>query len=104
MTPKKLSEKSRQATHHFFDTKVSILQIKNSHIYQLDVITDDRNGLLSVISDQLLEEGVSINHAKINTLGSRAEDTFLITYKNNQLLTKKNITTLQEKISKAIEV
>ena len=104
MAPKKLSEKSRQATHHFFDTKVSILQIKNSHIYQLDVITDDRNGLLSVISDQLLEEGVSINHAKINTLGSRAEDTFLITYKNNQLLTKKNITTLQEKISKAIEV
>jgi len=104
MTPKKLSEKSRQATHHFFDTKVSILQIKNSHIYQLDVITDDRNGLLSLISDQLLEEGVSINHAKINTLGSRAEDTFLITYKNNQLLTKKNITTLQEKISKAIEV
>jgi len=103
MPPKKLSEKSRQATHHFFDTKISILQIKNSHIYQLDVITDDRNGLLSVISDQLLEEGVSINHAKINTLGSRAEDTFLITYKNNQLLTKKNITTLQEKISKAIK-
>jgi glycosyltransferase involved in cell wall biosynthesis len=33
--------------------------------------------------DELSKEEISINHAKINTLGSRAEDTFLITYKNH---------------------
>ncbi len=86
--PIKLSEKSRQATHHSFETKISILKIEQSNSYQLDVVTDDRNGLLGVISDELSKENISINYAKINTLGSRAEDTFLITYKNNQVLSK----------------
>jgi [protein-PII] uridylyltransferase len=84
----KLSEKSRHAIHHFIDTKITITQIEKSPIYQLDVITDDRHGLLSLISDQLSKEDISINHAKINTLGSRAEDTFLISNKNNKSLSK----------------
>jgi len=84
----KLSEKSRHAIHHSIDTKITITQIEKSPIYQLDVITDDRHGLLSLISDQLSKEDISINHAKINTLGSRAEDTFLISNKNNKSLSK----------------
>jgi [protein-PII] uridylyltransferase len=98
----KLSERSRQATHHAFDTKISIQQIEQSPIYQLEVITDDRNGLLSLISDQLSREGVSINHAKINTLGSRAEDTFLITYKNHLKMNEKKINDLVKKLNAAI--
>lgn len=84
----KLSEKSRHAIHHSIDTKITITQIEKSPIYQLDVITDDRHGLLSLISDQLSKEDISINHAKINTLGFRAEDTFLISNKNNKSLSK----------------
>lgn len=98
----KLSERSRQATHHVFDTKISIQQIEQSPIYQLEVITDDRNGLLSLISDQLSKEGISINHAKINTLGSRAEDTFLITYKNHLKMNEKKINDLVKKLNAAI--
>jgi len=98
----KLSERSRQATHHAFDTKISILQIEQSPIYQLEVITDDRNGLLSLISDQLSKEDISINHAKINTLGSRAEDTFLITYKNHLKMNEKKISDLVKKLNAAI--
>ena len=100
--PVKLSERSRQATHHSFDTKISIQQIEQSPVYQLDVITDDRHGLLSLISDQLSKEEISINHAKINTLGSRAEDTFLISYKNNLKMSKKKINDLIEKLNTAI--
>ncbi len=100
--PTKLSERSRQATHHTFDTKISILQIEQSSVYQLEVITDDRHGLLSLISDQLSKEEISINHAKINTLGSRAEDTFLISYKNNLKMSKKKINDLIEKLNTAI--
>ncbi|MFM2392997.1 MAG: Bifunctional uridylyltransferase/uridylyl-removing enzyme, partial [Bacteroidota bacterium] len=100
--PTKLSERSRQATHHTFDTKISILQIEQSSVYQLEVITDDRHGLLSLISDQLSKEEISINHAKINTLGSRAEDTFLITYKNHLKMSKKKINDLVEKLNTAI--
>jgi [protein-PII] uridylyltransferase len=66
------------------------------------VITDDRNGLLSLISDQLSKEGVSINHAKINTLGSRAEDIFLITYKNHLKMNEKKINDLVKKLNAAI--
>ena len=98
----KLSERSRQATHHIFDTKISILQIEQSPIYQLEVITDDRNGLLSLISEQLSKEEISINHAKINTLGSRAEDTFLITYKNHLKMNEKKINDLVKKLNAAI--
>jgi [protein-PII] uridylyltransferase len=100
--PVKLSERSRQATHHSFDTKISVQQIEQSPVYQLDVITDDRHGLLSLISDQLSKEEISINHAKINTLGSRAEDTFLISYKNNLKMSKKKINDLIEKLNTAI--
>ena len=98
----KLSERSRQATHHAFDTKISILQIEQSPIYQLEVITDDRNGLLSLISEELSKEEISINHAKINTLGSRAEDTFLITYKNHLKMNEKKISDLIKKLNTAI--
>ena len=98
----KLSERSRQATYHIFDTKISILQIEQSPIYQLEVITDDRNGLLSLISEQLSKEEISINHAKINTLGSRAEDTFLITYKNHLKMNEKKINDLVKKLNAAI--
>ena len=100
--PTKLSERSRQATHHSFDTKISIMQIDESPIYQLEVITDDRHGLLSIISDQLSKEEISINHAKINTLGSRAEDTFLITYKNHSKMNDKKINDLIKKMNVAI--
>ena len=101
--PTKLAERSRQAMHHLFDTKISILQIKDSPIYQLDIITDDRNGLLALISDQLTKEDISINHAKINTLGSRAEDTFLISYKDNQMLNKIKINHLIKTLEASIK-
>jgi [protein-PII] uridylyltransferase len=100
--PTKLSERSRQATHHAFDTKISIAQVDESPIYQLDIITDDRNGLLSLISDQLSKENISINQAKINTLGSRAEDTFLVAYKNNLKMNQNKIDNLVEKLKAVI--
>ena len=100
--PTKLSERSRQATHHAFDTKISISQVEQSHIYQLDIITDDRSGLLSLISDQLSKENISINQAKINTLGSRAEDTFLVAYKNNLKMNQNKINDLVEKLKAVI--
>ena len=100
--PTKLSERSRQATHHSFDTKISISQTEQPSIYQLDVITDDRNGLLSLISDQLSKQDISINHAKINTLGSRVEDTFLIAYKDNQVFKKIKQDQLIQKLKESI--
>ena len=45
----------------------------------LSVIAGDRPGLLSRIARALNTYDVNLHTAMINTLGSRAEDTFLIT-------------------------
>ena len=57
---------------------------------------------LSLISEELSKEEISINHAKINTLGSRAEDTFLINYKNHLKMNEKKISNLIKKLNAAI--
>jgi [protein-PII] uridylyltransferase len=98
----KLSEKSRQARHHYFDTKISISQIEKSSIYQLDVITDDRKGLLGFISDQLEKNQIVIHHAKINTLGFRAEDSFLISHNKNIIMNITNINFLIKSLKKSL--
>ena len=45
----------------------------------LSIIAGDRPGLLSRIARVFLAYGINLHTAKINTLGARAEDTFLIT-------------------------
>ena len=45
---------------------------------ELEIIAGDRPGLLSRVARTLAENGISVQSAKINTLGSRAEDMFLL--------------------------
>jgi [protein-PII] uridylyltransferase len=45
----------------------------------LSVIAGDRPGLLSRIARVLTAYDINLQTAKINTLGSRAEDVFLVT-------------------------
>ena len=44
----------------------------------LSLIAGDRPGLLSRVARVLADHGINVQSAKINTLGARAEDTFLI--------------------------
>ncbi len=53
----------------------------------MELITTDRPGLLSHISQAFTDCGVRLMNAKIGTLGARAEDVFYITDRNNQPLT-----------------
>ncbi len=50
---------------------------KGTH-YILEVVAGDRPGLLARIAYALAQAGVNVASAKINTLGARAEDVFLI--------------------------
>ena len=45
----------------------------------LSIIAGDRPGLLSRIARIFLAYGINLHTAIVNTLGARAEDTFLIT-------------------------
>jgi [protein-PII] uridylyltransferase len=70
---------SRQLRHFPISPEVNI-QADDRGTYQvLSVIAGDRPGLLSRIARVLTTYDINLHNAKVNTLGARAEDTFLIT-------------------------
>ena len=70
---------SRQLRHFPISPEVNI-QKDDRGVYQvLSIIAGDRPGLLSRIARIFLAYGINLHTAKVNTLGARAEDTFLIT-------------------------
>jgi [protein-PII] uridylyltransferase len=68
---------SRQLKHFPITTRV---EIKPDHkgMFVLTLIAGDRPGLLARIAQILDQHGILLHRAKINTLGSRAEDVFWI--------------------------
>jgi len=69
----------RQMRHFPISPEVQ-LQNDERGIYQiLSIIAGDRPGLLSRIARIFLQYKIRLHNAKINTMGERAEDTFLIT-------------------------
>jgi [protein-PII] uridylyltransferase len=68
---------SRQLKHFPINTKVNIERDRHG-MYVLSLISGDRPGLLARIAQILDQHGIRLHRAKINTLGSRAEDVFWI--------------------------
>ena len=70
---------NRQLRHFPISPEVT-LERDEKGVYQvLSVIAGDRPGLLSRIARVLTRHDINLHTAKINTLGARAEDVFLIT-------------------------
>ncbi|MGZ6142019.1 MAG: ACT domain-containing protein, partial [Myxococcales bacterium] len=59
-------------------TKVRVDDVSSAEMTILDVITQDRPGLLHTIADALHRAGVSIEVARIATEGNRATDAFYL--------------------------
>lgn len=70
---------SRQLRHFPISPEVNIQPDDRGTYQVLSVIAGDRPGLLSRIARVLTAHDVNLHTAKINTLGSRAEDVFLVT-------------------------
>jgi [protein-PII] uridylyltransferase len=70
---------SRQLRHFPISPEVMVQPDEKGTYSVLQVIAGDRPGLLSRIARVLNAYDVSLHTAKINTLGARAEDVFLIT-------------------------
>ncbi len=70
---------SRQLRHFPISPEVSIHKDDRGVYQVLSIIAGDRPGLLSRIARIFLAYGINLHTAKVNTLGARAEDTFLIT-------------------------
>jgi [protein-PII] uridylyltransferase len=69
----------RQLRHFPITPEVSIHPDEKGAYKVLTIIAGDRPGLLSRIARVLTAYDVNLHTARINTLGARAEDTFLIT-------------------------
>ena len=69
---------ARQLKHFPISPEVNIQKDDRGAHQVLSIIAGDRPGLLSRIARVFLAYGINLRNAKINTLGARAEDTFLI--------------------------
>jgi len=69
---------SRQLKHFPLTPQIQIFPDDKGTHYILEVVAGDRPGLLARIAYVLAKANVNVASAKINTLGERAEDVFLI--------------------------
>ena len=84
---------SRQVKHMPFATQINI-RAESHHLHTLDIVTADRPGLLAKVAFLFLQLGIDLHNAKINTLGNRAEDSFLISDKHGKPLNQAQIDAL----------
>jgi [protein-PII] uridylyltransferase len=70
---------NRQLRHFPIEPEVDLQADEKGTYRVLSVIAGDRPGLLSRIARVLTQYDVNLHIAKINTLGARAEDVFLVT-------------------------
>jgi len=69
---------SRQLRHFPLSPTIEIFPDDKGTHYILEVVAGDRPGLLARIAYILAKANINVVSAKINTLGERAEDVFLI--------------------------
>jgi [protein-PII] uridylyltransferase len=69
---------SRQLRHFPLSPSVQIFPDDKGTHYILEIVAGDRPGLLAQIAWTLAQANINVSSARINTLGERAEDVFLI--------------------------
>ncbi len=93
---------SRQVKHMPIQAQISVVEEPENNNHKLEMIANDRPGLLATIAQQFLKYDIELHNAKINTLGSRAEDTFLISARNSHKLDTQRIDALYHSLLKEI--
>jgi [protein-PII] uridylyltransferase len=74
---------SRQVKYMSIKAQVKITPELQGNNLTLEIVAGDRPGLLAYVANVLLQHDIELHNAKINTLGNRAEDSFLISAKQN---------------------
>jgi [protein-PII] uridylyltransferase len=78
MQPTPRGRLSRHQRHHPYPTTIRLEADAHGHGHMLSITCADRGGLLFTVAETLMRHDVSVYAAKIDTLGERVEDTFLI--------------------------
>ena len=90
---------SRQVKHMPIQAQIRISPEIESNNHKLEITANDRPGLLATLAHRFLIEEIELHNAKINTLGNRAEDTFLISAKKGQKLDEARINALRASLT-----
>jgi [protein-PII] uridylyltransferase len=93
---------NRQVKHMPITTQVMFDTIPECSYQMLDIIAGDQPGLLANIAFVLIAHNIKVHNAKINTLGNRAEDTFLISDNKNYALSNTKMQQLKTALLRAI--
>ena len=95
----------RQLKHFAFAPEVTIHNDAQRPVTVLELSAPDRPGLLARIGKIFLEFDLSLQNAKIATLGERVEDVFFITDAHNQPLSDPQLCSrLQDAIVEQLSV
>ncbi|WP_062309227.1 [protein-PII] uridylyltransferase [Polynucleobacter sinensis] len=78
LPPPSIGRLSRQSRTFPIQPRVHMTPDERGHYYALSLSASDRTGLLYAISRVLAKHQVSLHTARINTLGERVEDVFLL--------------------------
>jgi [protein-PII] uridylyltransferase len=93
---------SRRVRHFPISPGVDIRPDERGAYHVLQIVASDRPGLLYALARVLAEHGISMHSAKINTLGDRAEDVFLIS--GAGLSDQKIVLRLEQELQQALQV
>ena len=78
---------SKSRLKHFpIQTEVYYTLDERNHRTIMEVVSQDRPGLLARIGQALVSCEVRVQNAKIDTVGAKADDIFFVTDRNNQPL------------------
>jgi len=89
---------SRQVKHIDYPLQISVRKMVD-HYHQLEIVTGDIPGLLAKLATLFITHKVEVHNAKINTMGNRAEDSFIISGHNETVLSTEQINVLKQSIN-----
>jgi [protein-PII] uridylyltransferase len=101
MQPAPRGRLSRHQRHHPYPTTVRLEADAQGHGHMLSITCADRGGLLFAVAEVLMRHGVGVYAAKIDTLGERVEDTFMI--RGEALRTSSGIEALEAEIREVLK-
>lgn len=96
--PKMRHRQSRKQKNFSIPTNIQLTQDKVNQRTVIEINATDRAGFLSSIGMVLAQQKIRVHNAKIATYGSRVEDIFFITDRNNRAITSAKATDLKNAI------
>jgi [protein-PII] uridylyltransferase len=102
LAPPRGGRLSRRVRHFPISPSVDIRPDERGSLYALNVVAADRPGLLYGIARTLARYRVNLQTARINTLGDRAEDVFLVS--GEALSNSKTVLQLEQELLKELSL